>query len=521
MFTPNGLPVKNIEKVMLLAMWANSLSEEKITQKSTDKFIFAGLGKPTYPINKNTIISYQNYWQKMNKLAEQWFVDPEKLSESAAIGYGDPRSDKEPKEIMAKAMSHWYQANIQPENILFTVGGISALHIIFETLNSIYENIHQYRVITPFPHYSAYANNPNHCLHPVHVMNSPGYQLMASELQKSITEAYELAKSDNKTPKAVLICNPSNPLSTVINKDELIKIADCLRNYPELHIILDEAYAEMSYVDMPSFFNVAPDLIPRMIVLRSATKALSAAGERMAILMAFDRELMNQMVNKSVSYYVHAPRSAQFSYANTMANFTENDRLLLADFYKNKVNYVMDRIKDMGAAMPNAEYKIEATFYALADFSDLFGMEMPEESKRVFKDAPTIETDEHLAYYLLFEDLLMIAPLSYFGLERNSGIIRITSSGSEKELSELMNRLENRLFLARTQKKQILLDKINENLLKLPTQNLNLHNEISEEVNFLTHKNDNCLKLKETNGLLTKIHNKLKDMLSLPVDSVI
>lgn len=511
MLTPNGLPAKNIEKVMLLAMWANSLAEEQISMTPTNsqKFIFAGLGKPTYPINKNIILSYQAYWKKMSDLSKKWFITPEKLTETAAINYGDPRSDKEPKEIMAKAMSNWYKSEIKAENVLFTVGGISALHIIFETLNAMHEDIVRYRVITPFPHYSAYANNPNHSLYPVNVMDEPGYQLTAHRLKQSIEGAYELAKIDNVLPKAVLICNPSNPLSTVISEDELKKIAVCLRDYPDLHIILDEAYTEMSYVDMPSFLNIAPELKERIILLRSATKALSAAGERMAIVMAFNQEFMNQMVNKNVSYYVHAPRSAQCAYAHAMASFTEADRSALVKFYKKKVDYVMDRIAKMGASMPNSSYKIQATFYALGDFSDLFGMKMPEETKRVFTNNDTIQTDEHLAYYLLFKHSLMIAPLSYFGLKKNSGFIRITSSGCETELLELMDRLENSLFAGRKRKKDMFIASITQKLAVLKKSDINLYNEILEELNFLSKKDDTCLSLKETNEALEKLDKTL------------
>ena len=54
MLTPYGLPANKIEKVMLLSMWANTLAGELAVEHpdSHKKLIFAGLGKPTYPINK-------------------------------------------------------------------------------------------------------------------------------------------------------------------------------------------------------------------------------------------------------------------------------------------------------------------------------------------------------------------------------------------------------------------------------------------------------------------------------------
>ena len=504
MLTPNGRPANKIEKVMLLSMWANSLAEEQgLAPKK--KLIFAGLGKPTYPINKNIIMSNLSYWQRLDDLTKKWFVNPDQMDECAAIDYGDPRGDRESVALMAEAMSTWYESEIKPEHVLFTVGGIGGLHVIFETLNTLYEDIPNYRLITPFPHYSAYLNNPNQLLHPIDVMKEPGYKLTAQNMEESIQQAYSLAKLDNGWPKAILICNPSNPLGTIIDEVELKKIAECLRNHPDLHIIFDEAYAEMSYVEMPSFLKIAPDLNNRTVILRSATKGFSAAGERMAILLAFNQELMNEMLNKKISHYLHSPRSGQMAYAYTMANFDAVERKNLITFYKYKVDYVIKRLHAMGAAMPDQMYRVEATFYALGDFSDLFGMKLPNEAQRALEKTGTITTDEELAYYLLFKDLLMIAPLAYFGLQKNSGFVRITCSGNKNELQELMNRLEQRLFDARTRIKSRLIKQINRGLIHLKDIDSSMFEEIYQKIIFLDKANSCCLELKSTNLELKKL----------------
>lgn len=505
MLTPNGQSAKKIEKVMLLAMWANSLREER-DRKQTDKMIFAGMGKPTYPINRQTIASYLSYWNKLDDLSS---LNADQLEESSAIDYGDPRGDQEPRALMAERMSLWYEAEIKPEHVLFTVGGIGALRVIFETLNTHYQEIPHYRIITPFPHYSAYSNNPNHRLHPVDVMKESGYKLTAKAVEASINEAYLLAEKDYGLPKALLICNPSNPLGTIIDEEELIKIADVLRNYPDLHIIFDEAYTEMSYLEMPSFLKCAPDLKERVVIMRSATKALSAAGERMAVLLVFEPTLMNEMLNKNISYFIHAPRSAQIAYAETMMHFDREEQKKLATFYKIKVDYVIQRLLAMGAAMPDPLYHVEATFYALADFSDLFGIELPLDAARALQRTGRVTSDEELAYYLLFEDSLMIAPLSYFGLSDKSGYMRITCSANEKELNEMMDRLELRLFKARKSKQMRLMRTINQTLATLKKENHSLYKTTITNIELITQGEDNCLTLKIKNQALNKLQSNL------------
>ncbi|WP_010652154.1 pyridoxal phosphate-dependent aminotransferase [Fluoribacter dumoffii] len=515
MLTPDGHCANKIEKVMLLALWANTLKDETQDLPAAKKLIFAGLGKPTYPINSHTIASYLSYWQRLDNLTKKWRIESQQVEEDIAIDYGDPRGDYAPRKLMADIMAQWYEAEIKAENILFTVGGIGALRVLFETFNTHYEDVPGYRIITPFPYYSAYSNNPSHCLHPIHVMDEPGYKLTAQAVEESIKEAYTLAEMDHGWPKALLICNPSNPLGNIIDEGELIKIAEVLRQYPDLYIIFDEAYTEMSFLEMPSFLKIAPDLKERVVILRSATKALSAAGERMAILLVFESSLMNEMLNKNISYFIHAPRSAQAAYAETMANFGVEEKKSIAAFYKKKVEYVVERLKNMGAAMPDPLYHVEATFYVLADFSDMFGLSLPKDAARVLQKTGRVSTDEELAYYLLFQDNVMITPLSYFGLSKHDGFMRITCSGREHELHELMDRLENRLLASRKNKKITLLEKINQSLTELKKLDSHMYDLICQKLKKAEGGQDTCLHLKSQNQTLTKIHDTIIDFFEL------
>ncbi|KTD63503.1 pyridoxal phosphate-dependent aminotransferase [Legionella shakespearei] len=513
MLTPDGQSARKIEKVMLLSLWANELNE-RFTPKDK-KMIFAGLGRPTYPINQRTIKSYLNYWQRLNDISTQWHSNPEAVLDNPAIDYGDPRGDKEPRKIMAERMSQWYETEIKPEHILFTVGGIGGLRAIFDTFNSHFEDIPGYRIITPFPHYSVYSNDPMHQLHPVHVMNNPGYKLTAQSMRESIEQAYELAEEDKGYPQAILLCNPSNPLGNTIDEEELVKIAALLREYPDLYLIFDEAYSELSFKPIPSFLKIAPDLQKRVIILRSATKALSAAGERMAILLVFDPEMMNELLNKNINYFIHVPRSAQIAYAETMASFDHHEQSRLSTYYEKKVLYVLERLEKMGASMPDPHYKVEATFYALGDFSDLFGLPMPKEALQVFQKTDTVKTDEDMAYYLLFNDALMIAPLSYFGLERNSGYMRITCSATDAELEELMNRLEQRLVIARQIKKENLIHVINNHASQIKDQDTHVYELVITKIAPYLSSESNSFKLKEQIKSLTEMRDFVEDCIKI------
>jgi len=230
----------------------------------------------------------------------------------------------------------------------------------------------------------------------------------------------------------------------VIGENELKRIAQVLRNHPELTIILDEAYAEMVLdgTKHVSLLTVAPDLKERIIVMRSATKGLSAAGERMAIALVFNPDIMSSILDPNILSTGHAARSLQMAYAKTMNNFTDANRIEINNFYRQKVDFVSRRLHEMGAAMPDKQYQVKGTFYVLADFSELQGEPLAQRAAEALEKKGKINTDEDIAYTLLFTDSIMISPSSYYGVEKHRGYLRITCSADLDKLQDLMDRLE-------------------------------------------------------------------------------
>lgn len=498
MLTPEGLSANKMDKIMLLGIWAKFLAKEHKKESSKNNaMIYAGMGKPTYPLHPYTGKFLADYWSK---------------HPGDAINYGDPQGDVEARDTMSKAMSHWYKLKIKAGDILFTVGGAGALHSIFSALKSYYADTPNFRVITPFPYYTLYAENDLR-LHPIHVMNQPGYRLTAESIVDSIQSAHVLAKTDGGYPLALLLCDPNNPLGTLLGVKELKKIAQVLRGYPKLTIILDEAYAEMVLdgTQHVSLLSVAPDLKNRIIIMRSATKGLSAAGERMAVTITFNKELMTLILENSIRNYGHAPRSLQMAYAKTMEHFSESQRIKINNFYRQKVEYVNKKLTEIGALMPDPSYHVKSTFYILADFHELLGEQLPKESLMALEKYGAISSDEDIAYALLFNEAVMVAPGSYYGMEKNKGYIRITCSAHMDELHLLMDRLESRLRQARLNQQKCFKQTINEQLTAL--QKINKHDAHEFSVLYATiiaTVDPSTLELKQQNDLLKKLLLRLK-----------
>lgn len=529
LLTPDGNPAGNIDRIMLLAIWTQQLHQEATADKPP--IIRAGLGRPTFPISEYVSKLLTLHWSKI------WARSQEarhplngnsigsKLNNTtiaqmdAAVSYGDPKGESEAREKLAKALERWYGSNIiiNPAHVIFTVGGAGGLYAIFKMLNRYFP---QSRIITQVPYYSLYQgiHRENH-LYPIHVMHEKGYRLTANALKKAIIDAEELAKQDGMRPCAFLLCDPNNPLGTVIEDSELFKIARVLRKYPQLLIILDEAYGEMLLYkrEQRSLLSVAPDLVNRVILLRSATKALSAAGERMGAIVTFNATLTTRLLEEHVNMCGHAPRSLQHAFAEAIDKLDEIELANLNFFYRQQVEYVQLRLEKIGASLPDYNYRVEGTFYVVADFSDLFNLDLPPATQRVLNkpgvQRHTVKTDEDLVYYLLFKDRIMVAPLSYFGLSNKLGFIRITCSGGLAELKELMDRLEQRLIMARKMQQKHLLDNLEKICQALQSLNPHQHQAIIKEIEALLN-NDNAaiptsaVQIKKTNIQLKQLSLK-------------
>jgi aspartate/methionine/tyrosine aminotransferase len=476
LLTPDGMSAGTTDRIMLLAMWADHL--EMHSSANQKKIIVAGIGKPTFPVNLFAAAAAATFWQGFWSRSQdtKHTLTNHNCSSSttgnisasnSAIDEGDPAGNFEYRQQMAGALNRWYEGiQITSDNILFTYGGAGALYIIFKMLQ---EKIPNCIILTPFPHYTLYAGfNPKNHLFPIDVMKEKGYQLTAEAFEKSLKAAEELAAKSGQTVGAFLLCDPNNPLGTIADKVELTKIAGILKKHPNILIILDEAYAEMQFTGRHlSLFTIAKELKERFIVIRSGTKALSAAGERLGVVVALDEELMRKLIQISFELVGHAPLSSQCAFSEALDKLGERELKLLNEYYRPQVDYVYKRLRDMGAAMPNPSYEVRGTFYVCGDFSDLLGKEIPIAAKMALNKTGQIENGEDIAYSLLFQDSIMIAPLSYFGLTGKHGYMRITCSAGDNELKELMDRLENRLLAARKIKKQDLEDRVSALLLRL------------------------------------------------------
>jgi len=431
MFTPTGVLARNIDPIMLMNLWGEHLS-------STGQIVIkAGIGAPSFPLHPRITRIANDYW---NEIA---------INGNQAIGYEHPQGKKHYRSMAAEALSVWYGCDILTDHVFFTAGGASSIRIVYEAMTTLHG---PHRIIMTKPYYTLYANT-THPIQYIHLMQNSGYQLTAESLEQGILDAMHASETDGLLPRVLVLCEPNNPMGTTLSQAMLLDIKAVLERYPDLTILLDEAYVEMlENPRMHSLYALAdPALRARIILFRSGTKGLSLAGERMALLVTSEPHIKMAILSKLIEYLGHASLSSQYMYAHLLQCLIQDPTYLreMSQYYARKLQFSCDKLSDIGASLPDNTYQPYGTFYVCCDLSPLLGLPISSKATQALGKTGTIASDEDIAYTLLFEDGIMIAPLSYYGVFKSQGYCRITCGESELMLAHFLDVIGERLEKAR------------------------------------------------------------------------
>jgi aspartate/methionine/tyrosine aminotransferase len=113
------------------------------------------------------------------------------------------------------------------------------------------------------------------------------YENLTQQEKVTIKDRWELDFSElklalNEKTKLLVLNNPHNPTGKIYSKEELQTIADILKDYPRVIVIMDEVYEYMvfdEYEELPRMANIG-GMWDRCINVLSGGKIFSATGLR-------------------------------------------------------------------------------------------------------------------------------------------------------------------------------------------------------------------------------------------------
>ena len=312
------------------------------------------------------------------------------------------------REALAEKQSRLMGRKIDPNSeIVVTCGSTEAMMAAMMTVANPGD-----KVIVFSPFYENYgADTILSGAEPVYVpLYPPEFSFSADELEAAFKQ----------NPKAIILCNPSNPCGKVFTLEELQTIADLAEKY-DTYVITDEVYEHIVYApNKHIYFASLPRMWERTISCSSLSKTYSITGWRLGYIIAPPNIIdVARKVHDFLTVGAAAPLQEA---AVTGLKFGEDYYKWLTDKYTSKRDLFLKGLDDIGIAhtVPQGAY------YVLLDISE-FGF----------------DSDLEFCEVLARDVGVGAVPGSSFFREPVNNLIRLHFAKKDETLNEALNRLES------------------------------------------------------------------------------
>lgn len=187
-----------------------------------------------------------------------------------AVTWGAPNF----RAALARKLSRFMHMPVDPEtNLVVTCGSTEAMMVAMMTACNPGD-----KVIIFSPFYENYvADTILSGAEPIYVaLRPPDFTFDPGELRRAFAQK----------PKALILCNPSNPSGKVFTREELSFIGDLAEEH-DAFVITDEVYEHIVYAPHEHVhFAALPGMADRTICCSSLSKTYSITGWRLGYVMA-------------------------------------------------------------------------------------------------------------------------------------------------------------------------------------------------------------------------------------------
>lgn len=268
------------------------------------------------------------------------------------IGYTQTGGMPELKEEVVNYYNKQFESDYTVENCLITVGSTEGLSTFIR-----YFVQKDDEVLMPIPTYPGYA--PNIKMQEgkeVYIDTSKNnYKLTAQMLEKYITP---------KT-KALILTYPNNPSGSVLELDEMDKIAEVIRKN-NIYVLSDEIYGAIAFEKYNSFARYK-DLKDKIIVINGFSKSHSMTGYRIGYMLA-SKTLISDFIKLSQYTTTGVSTVGQYGAIKALQDYPTRENVILEN--KNRLEFFVNGLEKLGFDV----IKPEGAFYIFAGYSKLSDM---------------------------------------------------------------------------------------------------------------------------------------------------
>lgn len=288
-----------------------------------------------------------------------YIIDAAKVAlDKGMTKYTPVPGTKEFREQICKKFKDDNGLDYVADQIIVSTGGKQSLYNVFQTIVQEGDE-----VILLAPYWLSYPEMVKFCGGKVVSVDlaDDDFNLNIEKIEKAITD---------KT-RAILINTPNNPTGVVYNKDQLSKLAEMLKKYPDIWVISDEIYEKLVY-DGKQHFSIAAydqDMYNRTFVVNGMSKSYAMTGWRIGYVACPSVQIAKAVsglqshqtsnTNSIAQYAACVALKGGKEFIDDMQKTFDGRRKLIIDLFKNA--------KDVSIVTPSG------AFYLMLNVSKLFG----------------------------------------------------------------------------------------------------------------------------------------------------
>lgn len=256
------------------------------------------------------------------------------------------------RDALAKKQSKYMDLDLDSnKNIVVTCGSTEAM---MAAMMSVCDPNDKVIVFSPF--YENYGADTILCgADPIYVpLHPPVFNFDKEELENAFKQ----------NPKALILCNPSNPCGKVFSKEELEYIASLAIKY-DTYVITDEVYEHIVYAPYKhTYFASLPGMFERTISCSSLSKTYSITWWRLGYCIA-PEHIIEQI--KKVHDFLTVGAAAPLQEAAVVGlEFSDAYYDELQKLYTHKKDLFINGLKELN--IPHTEP--QGAYYVMVDISE-------------------------------------------------------------------------------------------------------------------------------------------------------
>ena len=310
------------------------------------------------------------------------------------------------KKAVAEKLKRENGLNYEPKHIIVSNG---AKHSIFNLFQAIIDDGDE--VIIPSPYWVTYPElviYSGGVVVEIKTDDSNSFKITPEQLQNAITP---------KT-KLLVLTSPSNPSGAVYSKNELIALAEVLKN-TNVFIASDEMYEKLVYDDkFVSTASISEDMYNRTITINGLSKSVAMTGWRFGYLATPHMELITAMKNLQSQSTSNINSITQKASIVGLSAQIEPEVTKMVKAFHERRDFAVKRINQINGL---SVVKPAGAFYLFVNISKVSNNSM------------------EFSQELLKNEGVAVVPGIGFGAE---GYIRMSFATSMKNIENGLNRLE-------------------------------------------------------------------------------